>query len=53
MDSLHAHNVQGRWSNAIFTYTHAKFMIVDNDLALIGTLNYPLAHSPAIGNLER
>ncbi|MFT3836562.1 MAG: phospholipase D-like domain-containing protein [Myxococcaceae bacterium] len=39
-DQLQAAGAKVFWSNPYFTYTHAKFMVVDDTVALISTGNY-------------
>ncbi len=39
LESLNAANVQARWSNPVFTYTHAKTVLVDSATAYILTSN--------------
>jgi hypothetical protein len=38
--TLAAHGVQVRWSSPTFTYTHAKYLVADDQSAWIGTMNW-------------
>jgi len=39
VDLLRAAGVQVRWGNPLFTYTHAKYMVLDDRKAVVGTGN--------------
>jgi len=50
VELLRAAGVQVRWGNPRFTYTHAKYTVLDDHRAVVGTGN--LSRSAFVGNRE-
>ncbi len=44
-DQLVAAGVEAKWSSPSFTYQHSKFLLIDNEVAVISTGNYSKTYS--------